>query len=61
MVDIKEVERRTGISVSTIKRMVKQGRFLKPMRPSARRIAWLGRDIDELVRRLDDQRRAPRQ
>ena len=41
--------------------MVKDGRFPKPMRPSARRIAWLGRDIDELVRQLDDQRRARRQ
>jgi prophage regulatory protein len=58
---IKEVERRTGISESTIKRMVKDGRFPKPMRPSPRRIAWLGRDIDELVRQLDDQRRSPRQ
>jgi prophage regulatory protein len=61
IVNIKEVERRTGISESTIKRMVKDGRFPKPMRPSPRRIAWLARDIDELVRRLDDQRRAPRQ
>jgi prophage regulatory protein len=61
MVNIKEVGRRTGISESTIKRMVKDGRFPKPMRPSPRRIAWSGRDIDELVRQLDDQRRALRQ
>jgi prophage regulatory protein len=61
MVNIKEVERRTGISVSTIKRMVKDGRFPKPMRPSTRRIAWLGSDIDELVRQLDNQKRALRQ
>ena len=61
LVNIEEVERRTGISESTIKRMVKDGRFPKPMRPSPRRIAWSGRDIDELVRQLDNQRRAPRQ
>jgi predicted DNA-binding transcriptional regulator AlpA len=60
MVSIKEVERRTGISGSTIKRMVKDGRFPKPIRPSPRRIAWLGSDIDELTRQLDDQRRASR-
>lgn len=61
MVSIKEVKRRTGVSVSTINRMVKKGRFPKPMRPSPRRIAWLARDLDELVRQLDEQRRAFRQ
>src|SRR6476620_11978139 len=33
LVDIKEVRRRTGISESTIKRMVLDGRFPKPMSP----------------------------
>jgi predicted DNA-binding transcriptional regulator AlpA len=61
LVDIKEVRRRTGISESTIKRMVLDGRFPKPMRPSPRRVAWPGRDIDALVKQLDQQRRAPRQ
>ena len=61
LVDIQEVARRTGISVSTIKRMVQDGRFPKPMRPSERRIAWSGRDIDAFVQQLDEQRRSPRQ
>jgi predicted DNA-binding transcriptional regulator AlpA len=60
MVGIKEVTRRTGISESTIKRMMLDGRFPKPMRPSPRRIAWSGRDIDAFVRQLDEQRRASR-
>ena len=51
----------TGISGSTIKRMVLDGRFPKPMRLSPRRIGWPARDVKAWIRQLDDQRSAPRQ
>jgi prophage regulatory protein len=61
MLSVKEVARRTGISVSTINRMVRDGRFPKPMRLSQRRVGWVAREVKDWVRQLDDQRRAPRQ
>ena len=61
MLRMGEVVRLTGISKSTIKRMVVDGRFPKPMRTSARRIGWPARDVKTWIDRLDDQRRAPRQ
>jgi prophage regulatory protein len=61
MLRIGEVIRLTGISGSTIKRMVVDGRFPKPLRLSPRRIGWQARDVKAWVRQLEDQRRAPRQ
>jgi predicted DNA-binding transcriptional regulator AlpA len=49
------------VSDSTVKRMVVDGRFPKPMRISARRIGWPARDVKAWIRQLDDQRRALRQ
>jgi predicted DNA-binding transcriptional regulator AlpA len=61
MLRMGEVVRLTGISGSTIKRMVIDGRFPKPTRLSPRRIGWQARDVKAWLRQLDDQRRAPRQ
>lgn len=61
MLRMVEVVRLTGISDSTIKRMVIDGRFPKPMRLSPRRIGWQAREVKVWIRQLDDQRRAPRQ
>ena len=61
MLPMREVVRLTGLSDSTIKRMVLDGRFPPPMRLSPRRIGWLARDVKAWIRQLDDQRRAPRQ
>jgi prophage regulatory protein len=61
MLGIREVARQTGISVSTINRMVKDGRFPRPMHLSPRRIGWKAREVKVWIRQLDDQRRAPRQ
>ena len=61
MLRMGEVVRLTGISDSTIKRMVIDGRFPKPMRLSPRRIGWKAGEVKSWIRQLDDQRRAPRQ
>ena len=61
MLRMGEVVRLTGISDSTIKRMVLDGRFPKPMRLSPRRIGWKAVEVKSWIQRLDDQRRAPRQ
>ena len=61
MLRIGEVVRLTGISGSTMNRMVLDGRFPKPMRLSPRRIGWPAREVKAWKRQLDDQRRAPRQ
>ena len=61
MLPMREVVRLTGLSDSTIKRMVVDGRFPKPMRISARRIGRPARDVKTWISRLDDQRSAPRQ
>jgi prophage regulatory protein len=57
----KEVVRRTGISASTIKRMVADGRFPRPMRIGERAKGWPMRDVQEWIERLDEQRKRPRQ
>jgi prophage regulatory protein len=61
MLRMGEVVRLTGISGSTVKRMVIDGRFPKPMRLSPRRIGWKAGEVKTWIRQLDDQRRAPRQ
>jgi prophage regulatory protein len=61
MLRMPEVVRLTGLSVSTIKRMVLDDRFPKPMRLSPRRIGWPAREVKTWIDRLDDQRHSPRQ
>jgi prophage regulatory protein len=61
MLGVKEVVRLTDISISTIKRMVIDGRFPKPMHLSPRRIGWLAREVKAWLRNLDQQRSASRQ
>jgi predicted DNA-binding transcriptional regulator AlpA len=57
----RDVVRLTGLSLSTIKRMVNDGRFPKPMHLSPRRIGWPAGEVKDWINRLDDQRRATRQ
>ena len=61
MLRISEVVRLTGISVSSIKRMVEDGRFPRPMRIGIRAIGWPARDVRHFVEALDEQRRRTRQ
>ena len=60
MLRMGDVVRLTRISGSTVKRMVLDGRFPKPLRLSPRRIGWPARDVKVWLRQLEDQRRAPR-
>ncbi|HEU4380529.1 MAG TPA: AlpA family phage regulatory protein [Hyphomicrobiaceae bacterium] len=61
MVSPTEAARMAGVSLSTIKRMVLDDRFPKPMRLSPRRIGWPAREVKAWLRQLDDQRHARRQ
>ena len=61
MLRMPDVERLTGISGSTIKRMVTDGRFPKPMRIGIRAKGWPARDVRTFVGMLDEQRKRPRQ
>ena len=42
----------TGLSPSTIDEEIRLGRFPKPRQVSARRVAWLARDLDEWMENL---------
>jgi len=57
----KEVERLLGVSKSTLKRMVADGRFPPPRRTSLRTRGWPAKDVRERLETLDEQRRRPRQ
>ena len=61
MLRMRDVVRLTGVSKSSIKRMVIDKRFPPPMRLSTRRIGWPAREVKAWLRQLDDQRRSPRQ
>jgi predicted DNA-binding transcriptional regulator AlpA len=52
----KEVVRLTGISLATIKRMVIDGRFPPPYRPSPRRICWPAREVYALLEQIGGAR-----
>jgi predicted DNA-binding transcriptional regulator AlpA len=60
MLGRKEVVRLTGVSWSTIQRIVLDGRFPKPMRPSPHRIGWPARDVRAFLEELDSARRKTR-
>lgn len=56
MLDMKAVIRVTGLSKSTVKRMVLEGRFPKPVRLSVRRLGWPAREVKAWLNALNDQR-----
>ena len=60
MLPPKEVVRLLGISLSTLKRMMADGRFPQPLRPSARRIGWPAREVKALLDQLDGARQKAR-
>ena len=45
MLDMHDIVRMTGISESTVKRMISDGRFPKPIKLSIRRIGWPARQV----------------
>jgi prophage regulatory protein len=56
MLRAKEVARRTGLSLSTLKRKVISGEFPKPMRLSPRRIGWQAGAVRSWLEGLDGAR-----
>lgn len=61
MLRMADVERLTGITKSTIKRMMADGRFPKPMKLGVRAIGWPAADVRTFIATLDEQRRRTRQ
>lgn len=61
MLSPRDVVRLAGVSLRTLKRMVDDGRFPKPMHLSPRRIGWPAREVKAWLKDLDDQRYATRQ
>ena len=61
MLRMLDVERLTGITKSTIKRMVADGRFPRPMRLGVRAIGWPAADVSAFIKTLDEQRKRTRQ
>ena len=53
MLRANDVVRLTGLSLSTLKRMVLDGRFPNPVRLSPRRIGWQARDVKGWLERPD--------
>ncbi|MXW09600.1 MAG: AlpA family transcriptional regulator [Gammaproteobacteria bacterium] len=45
-----EVQRRTGLSRSTIYVRLEQGRFPKPVSLGARAVGWIESEVDEWIR-----------
>ncbi|HUJ38009.1 MAG TPA: AlpA family phage regulatory protein, partial [Hyphomicrobium sp.] len=60
MLRANDVARLTGLSLSTLKRMVLDHRFPKPMHLSPRRIGWPARDVKRWLEELDGARRKTR-
>jgi prophage regulatory protein len=58
MLNSRQVIQLTDLSLSTIKRMLGDGRFPKPMHLSPRRIGWPAHEIKAWLKRLDEQRYA---
>ena len=56
MLRTKDVLRITGLSLSTLKRMVADSRFPQPMRISPRRLGWPARDVKQWLDGLDAAR-----
>ena len=56
MLRTKDVLRLMGVSLSTLKRMVTEGRFPKPLRLSPRRRGWPARDVTAWLDAAEDAR-----
>lgn len=56
MLSMKDVVRITGLSKSTIKRMVLDHRFPQAVRLSPRRLGWPARDVKAWLSALDEQK-----
>lgn len=56
MLNIREVERLTGLSESTIERRIRKGVFPAPVKLSARRIGWPAREVKAWRDQLDANR-----
>jgi prophage regulatory protein len=61
MLRMPDIERLTGLSMSTIKRMVQDGRFPGPLRLGVRAKGWPAADVRAFIELLDEQRKRPRQ
>lgn len=44
-----DVERQTGLSRSTLYRMIEEGRFPRPIRLGARAVGWRIREVSEWI------------
>ncbi|RBP83045.1 AlpA family phage regulatory protein [Marinomonas rhizomae] len=53
IVDRREVERLTSLRKTTIYRLIREGKFPKPVRISSMRVAWRMKDIEEWIESLD--------
>ena len=60
MLRAKDVVRLTGLSLSTLKRMVISGSFVKPIRLSPRRVGWPARDVRAWLETADGARQNAR-
>lgn len=49
VIGIREAASMTSLSISTIKRMVRFGKFPKPIQLSAQRVGWVLGDIEEWI------------
>ena len=56
MLDMGEVVRLTGLSKSTIKRLVGAGTFPRPLKTSPRRIAWPACEVKAWLELIEEQR-----
>ena len=61
MLRMPDLLRLTGLSISTVKRMVQDGRFPKPVRLGVRAKGWPASDVRAFMKMLDEQRKGPRQ
>jgi prophage regulatory protein len=53
IIDRHEVERITSLRKTTIYRLMKEGKFPKPLRISSMRVAWRLKDIEEWIESLN--------
>jgi prophage regulatory protein len=54
IIDRREVERLTSLRKTTIYRLIKEGKFPKPLRISSMRVAWRMVDIESWVESLKE-------
>jgi predicted DNA-binding transcriptional regulator AlpA len=47
------VAHRLGVSESTVKRLVRDGKLAKPLKVTAQRVCWRSSDVDDFIRSLE--------